>query len=76
MKISEKFSNERDPEEVPTDWHLERFRNWRNVELAQTDWTQLPDAPCDKDAYADYRQLLRDLPSVNNFSNADLPNRP
>ena len=48
-------------EDVPNDYLIERIRNWRNAELATTDWTQLPDAPADKAAYATYRQELRDL---------------
>jgi hypothetical protein len=40
----------------------EQIRLWRNAELSQTDWTQLPDSPVDKDAWAEYRQALRDLP--------------
>lgn len=39
------------------------LRAWRNVELSSTDWTQLPDAPVDKAAWAAYRQELRDLPA-------------
>ena len=48
-------------EDVPNNYLIERIRNWRNVELAATDWTQLPDAPADKTVYAIYRQELRDL---------------
>lgn len=48
-------------DDVPNDYLIERIRNWRNVELAATDWTQLSDAPADKAAYAIYRQELRDL---------------
>lgn len=48
-------------EDVPNDYLIERIRNWRNAELAATDWTQLSDAPADKAAYAIYRQKLRDL---------------
>ena len=48
-------------EDVPNDYLIERIRNWRNADLATTDWTQLPDAPADKAAYATYRQELRDL---------------
>lgn len=40
----------------------EQIKLWRNVELAKTDFTQLPDAPVDKEAWAEYRQALRDLP--------------
>lgn len=48
-------------EDVPNDYLIERIRNWRNAELVASDWTQLPDAPADKAAYATYRQELRDL---------------
>ena len=48
-------------EDVPNDYLIERIRNWRNAELVASDWTQLPDAPADKAAYAIYRQELRDL---------------
>ncbi len=48
-------------EDVPNTYLIERIRNWRNSELAATDYTQLPDAPGDKAAYAAYRQELRDL---------------
>ena len=48
-------------EDVPNDYLIERIRNWRNAELAATDYTQLSDAPADKAAYATYRQELRDL---------------
>jgi hypothetical protein len=40
----------------------EQIKLWRNAELARTDFTQLPDAPVDKEAWAEYRQALRDLP--------------
>lgn len=56
---------------------LERIRLWRNAELAQSDWTQLPDAPVDKLAWAEYRQALRDLPvSANNPKDIELPIKP
>jgi hypothetical protein len=55
----------------------EQFRLWRKVELARTDWTQLPDAPVDKEAWATYRQALRDLPSSNSDPRAiELPTQP
>jgi hypothetical protein len=41
----------------------EQIKLWRNIELSKSDWTQLPDAPVDKAAWATYRQALRDLPS-------------
>ena len=40
----------------------EQIKLWRNVELSNTDWTQLPDSPVDKTVWAKYRQALRDLP--------------
>ena len=48
-------------DDVPNDYLIERIRNWRNAELAASDYTQLSDAPADKAAYAIYRQELRDL---------------
>jgi hypothetical protein len=38
------------------------FKTGRNLMLQDCDWTQVPDAPADKDAWASYRQALRDLP--------------
>jgi len=42
-------------------------RATRNVLLAQTDWTQLADAPVDDLAWATYRQALRDIPTQSGF---------
>ena len=39
-----------------------RLRHWRNEELAKSDYLMISDVPCDKDAWAIYRQALRDLP--------------
>jgi hypothetical protein len=52
--------------EIPNEWYFERLRNWRDAELKASDWTQLPDAACDKNAWAQYRQELRDLPTQSN----------
>lgn len=35
----------------------------RDRRLTATDWTQAPDAPVDRAAWAVYRQALRDLPA-------------
>lgn len=35
--------------------------------IAESDWTQLPDSPVDKQAWSVYRQALRDLPSQAGF---------
>ena len=36
-------------------------RTKRNAMLADSDWTQLADAPVDKAAWAAYREMLRDI---------------
>jgi hypothetical protein len=55
----------------------EQIRNWRNVELSQTDWTQLIDSPVDKSAWANYRQALRDLPEQGGKADeVELPTKP
>lgn len=38
------------------------LRQERNSLLSKSDWTQMPDAPVDQAAWAEYRQVLRDLP--------------
>lgn len=43
----------------------------RNTLLAKSDWTQMPDSPLSQEqrqAWAEYRQALRDLPNAGNFS--------
>ncbi len=52
-------------DEVTDETYLTRMRYWRNTELARTDWTQLSDSVCNKEAWAIYRQTLRDLPTSN-----------
>lgn len=42
-------------------------RNKRNDLLAASDWTQLPDSPVDQQAWAVYRQALRDLTDQSGF---------
>lgn len=42
-------------------------RDDRNARLAACDWTQLPDAPVDRDIWAAYRQDLRDVSSQPGF---------
>lgn len=64
-------------EDVPNNYLIERIRNWRNSQLAATDWTQLTDAPGDKAAYAVYRQELRDLMGQSEDARAFIfPTRP
>lgn len=42
-------------------------RAQRNALLAACDWTQLPDAPVNRTAWARYRQNLRDITSQPSF---------
>lgn len=47
---------------VVIDYEAE-MRSTRNQLLLTSDWTQVKDAPVDQDAWAKYRQELRDLPA-------------
>jgi hypothetical protein len=42
-------------------------REKRNRLLAESDWTQVADAPVDKAAWAQYRQALRDITAQEGF---------
>lgn len=54
-----------------------QIRAWRNSQLARTDWTQLADSPLDKEAWAIYRQALRDLPAQGGLADeAEFPVAP
>jgi hypothetical protein len=48
--------------DATNDQKWDQIKLWRNAELSMSDWTQLPDAPVDKLAWANYRQALRDIP--------------
>jgi hypothetical protein len=50
-----------------TERKASEVRAHRNGLLAQTDWTQLVDSTADKEAWAEYRQELRDVPSQQGF---------
>ena len=81
MKIKDTFTSLRDPETVPEEWFLERYRNWRKEELTSTDWTQLPDSPlteAKRAEWAIYRQALRDITEtyVGNLLEVYLPDKP
>ena len=55
----------------------EQIKNWRNAELAQSDWTMHTDAPTDKVKWAAYRQALRDLPAQGGDADkATFPSKP
>jgi hypothetical protein len=52
-------------------------RTERNQLLAECDWTQLPDAPVDVQAWAVYRQELRNVPDQPTFPwNVTWPTKP
>jgi hypothetical protein len=66
-----------DPDEVPVEWYAERMRIHRDRLLKESDWTQLPDAPIDREAWATYRQALRDFPATwTEGPEADFPDTP
>jgi hypothetical protein len=43
------------------------IREQRDRKLAETDWTQVADAPVDSTVWSVYRQSLRDIPSQEGF---------
>lgn len=54
-------------------------RRQRNILLAETDFTQLPDVPittAKRAEFATYRQALRDLPTQSGWPNMAWPARP
>lgn len=64
-------------------WIAEEDSCWANLRrerdsfLSECDWTQMPDAPVDKAAWAEYRQKLRDLPqNTTDPTNVDWPEKP
>lgn len=71
------ISNMGNDDQVSDEIFLARLRYWRDTELARTDWTQVSDAPVDQEAWANYRQALRDLPASNkNPREIDFPIAP
>ena len=66
-----------DEETIPDEYLLERMRNHRDRLLKESDWTQVPDAPVDQQAWATYRQALRDFPATWTAGpEADFPDTP
>lgn len=66
-----------DEANIPDEWLLERLRIQRDKLLVESDWTQVADAPVDKQTWAEYRQQLRDFPT--NWTPSDtveFPNTP
>jgi hypothetical protein len=55
----------------------EQMRFARNSLLTASDWSQLPDAPVDREAWATYRQTLRDFPATwTEGPTAEFPDTP
>jgi hypothetical protein len=55
----------------------EQIKLWRNAELLNSDWRMISDAPTDKEAWAIYRQALRDLPAQGGLADdAEFPTAP
>jgi hypothetical protein len=53
------------------------MRKVRDSMLKESDWTQLLDAPVDRQAWATYRQALRDFPATwTEAPEADFPDTP
>jgi len=65
MNYKDFVAQHENAEDIPDEYFFERFRLWRNAELAASDWTQVADSQTDKAAWATYRQSLRDLPASN-----------
>lgn len=57
---------------------LIEVRAQRDKLLAESDWTQAADAPVDQQAWREYRQALRDLPTAigNTQQEIEWPQRP
>lgn len=53
--------------QAEADQKAELWRLERNARLAESDWTQVLDAPVDKGAWATYRQALRDITEQDGF---------
>lgn len=68
--LSKQWSIEPLPEEVKnkiTNNKSLEIRRQRNNLLSSCDWTQLQDAPVDKEAWQEYRQKLRDITLQEGF---------
>jgi len=50
-----------------TEGRAKQIRDERNYKIAASDWTQVADSPVDKQAWATYRQALRDVPTQAGF---------
>lgn len=76
--VFREFTDEEKTErDFPDEVYWNKLRNERVKLLAASDWTQVPDAPVDQQAWATYRQTLRDLPAnTTDPRNPVWPTRP
>jgi hypothetical protein len=74
MKISGKTQAQVDADKLAQKTGSMRLE--RNGLLSASDWTQVPDAPTDKAAWAAYRQALRDITQHPDWPNVDWPEVP
>jgi hypothetical protein len=66
-----------DGDTIPDKHLLERMRLHRDRLLKESDWTQTIDSPVDREAWATYRQALRDFPATwTPGPEADFPDTP
>ena len=63
-KTEEELSNELNEKRLNKEVEI---RGARNKLLAESDWTQLSDSPVNKEAWAIYRQQLRDITIQSEF---------
>ena len=65
------------PDERALEQEAKEARTQRDALLVESDWTVLPDAPVDQQAWAEYRQALRDVPQQNGFpTDINWPTKP
>lgn len=65
------------PPPIPSNEELLlKIRQERNIKLSATDYTQLNDVTVDKEAWATYRQALRDFPDTCDIENPIWPTPP
>ena len=65
------------PEGNEDAYYIERMRQWRDILLMQSDWTQMADSPLSetkRNEWKVYRQALRDFP--DGWTPADTANFP